>query len=196
MAENYDQLESKIADKENPKKNANIFSLLSFWWVRDILVVGNKRPLENDDLFPLLDEDKTQSAAEKLERTWFEETAKRVPGKKGNGYRLFRALVRMFPWTDHMFVQSLFLVDAVCNLLQPVFLSLLLQELIRSSWDHLFWQAYIYAAGICLSSWAHAIAAHQAGFHSLLMAVRWRSATIAVLYKKVRKVTASRAYSQ
>lgn len=188
MTANYDQLQSKIADKENPKKNANIFSLLSFWWVVGILGVGKKRPLENDDLFPLLDEDKTQRAAEKLERTWFEETAKRVPGKKGKGYRLFRALVRMFTWTDHMFVLSLFLLDAVCNLLQPVFLSLLLQELIRSSWDHLFWPAYLYAAGICLSSCIHATAAHQAGFHSHLMAVRWRSATTAVLYKKVRKV--------
>lgn len=78
----YERLESKTTKKENPRKNASILSILSFWWVKEILAIGNKRPLQNDDLFPLLDEDKTQTLTEKLQQTWNEETAKRVPGKK------------------------------------------------------------------------------------------------------------------
>ncbi|KAJ7389908.1 hypothetical protein OS493_028371 [Desmophyllum pertusum] len=43
------------------------------------------------------------------------------------------------------------LLGGICNVLQPVFLSLLLLELMKSSGEE-FWWAYIYAAGICLSS--------------------------------------------
>ena len=69
----YERLESKTTKKENPRKNASILSILSFWWAREILAIGNKRPIENDDLFPLLDEDKSLNSAEKLQRTWSEE---------------------------------------------------------------------------------------------------------------------------
>ena len=185
MNKEYVSLESKTGHKENPKKNASLLSILSFWWVGEILAIGSKRPLDNDDLFPLLDEDKTQTSTEKLQETWSEETAKRVPGKQGNGYRLFRALVRMFPWSYHFFILSIFLLPGVCNVLQPVFLSLLLPELMNSSTEDLSW-AYIYAAGICLSSLVRVIAAHQYAFHSYLMALRWKSGTIAIIFKKVR----------
>ena len=188
MNAEYSRLDPKTGHKENPKKNANIFSILSYWWVGELLAIGSKRSLENDDLFPLLDEDKTQTSTEKLQRTWSKETAKRVQGKKGKGYRLFRALVRMFPWTYQVFVLSTFLLAGACNVLQPLFLSLLLPELMKSSGKD-FWWAYIYAAGICLSSFARALAVHQCAFLARLMALRWKSATIAIIYKKVRKDT-------
>lgn len=73
MDSKYDRLESEPRQKENPRKSANVFSILFFCWVREILAIGHKRPLENDDLFPLLDEDKTQTSTEKLNETWNEE---------------------------------------------------------------------------------------------------------------------------
>ena len=69
MDSKYDRLESQPRQKENPRKSASVFSILFFWWVREILVIGQKRPLENDDLFPLLDDDKTQTSTEKLHKT-------------------------------------------------------------------------------------------------------------------------------
>lgn len=185
MDSEYDRLESEGTKRENPRQNASIFSILSFWWVREILATGNKRPLENDDLFPLLEEDKTENSTEKIQLTWNEETAKRVPGKKGRGYRLLRALVRMLPWTDYTYLLGMALLFATCRVLQPAFLSLLLLELMKSPGED-FWWAYIYGAGICLSQFGNAIADHQAHFHSVLMSLRWKSATIAIIYKQVR----------
>ena len=185
MAAEYDLLESGQRHKENPKKNANIFSILSFWWVGELLATGNKRPLENDDLFPLLDEDKTQTSTEKLQRTWNEETTSHASNKSGpKEHRLFKAIIRAFPYTDYAFILSEGLLAGVCNVLQPVFLSLLLLELMKSSVEDFSW-AYVYAAGICLSSFVRAIATHQWGFHAQLMAVRWKSATIGIVYNKV-----------
>ena len=185
MDAEYDRLESEPGHKENPKKNANIFSILSFWWVGELLAIGNKRPLEKDDLFPLLDEDKTQTSTEKLQGTWNEETTSCASNKRGNGYRLLKAIIRAFPYTDYMVILSITLLAGVCNVLQPVFLSLLLLELMKTSVDE-FWWAYIYAAGICLSSFVRAIASYQWCYHSYLMALRWKSATIGIVCKKVR----------
>lgn len=119
MAAEYHRLESKT--KQNPKKSANIFSILSFWWVGELLAIGNKRPLENEDLFPLLDEDKTRTATEKLHSTWSKESTRRVRRKIGNGFRLFRALIAMFLCTDYMFLLGMTLMMAIGNILQVAF---------------------------------------------------------------------------
>ena len=183
MAADYNRLESE--SKQNPKENANIFSILSFWWVGELLAIGNKRPLETDDLFPLLDEEKTRTSTEKLQRTWSEETARRVPGKSGNGHRLFRALIAMFPWTDYMFFFTTALLDSIANILQLVFLSLLLPELMKSSHREQSW-TYIFAGGICLSTLVRSLTYHHLSYNTYLMALRWKSATIGIIYKKVK----------
>lgn len=185
MDSKYDRLETEPRQKENPRKSANIFSILSFWWVRQFLALGHKRPLENDDLFPLLDEDKTQPLTEKLHQTWNEE-AIAASNKRANRHRLLKALFRTFPFSDYAFILSLGLLPAVCNVLQPVFLSLLLPELMKSHVKDPSW-AYVYATGICMSSFVRAICAHQFGYHTQLMALRWKSATIGIVYKKVRE---------
>ena len=184
MAAKYECLEPESGHKENPKKNANIFSLLSLSWVEHILAIGNKRPLENDDLFPLLDEDKTQTSTETLQLTWKEETAKRVPGKRGNGYRLLRALLRMFPWTDYMLLLFAVLIDVAATSFQPVFLSLMLMELINTSAEESWW-AYFYAAGIWMSALVRVTSEYFFVYNSEVLALRWKSATIGIVYQKV-----------
>ena len=92
----------------------------------------------------------------------------------------------MFPWTYHLFVASAALLAGVCNVLQCVFLSLLLAQFVKSSSSDC-WLTYVYAAGICLSSLVRSIANHQWVFHTYLIALRWKSGTLAVIYKKVRK---------
>ena len=190
MDSKYDRLESQPRQKENPRKSASVFSILFFWWVREILVIGQKRPLENDDLFPLLDDDKTQTSTEKLHKTWNEET---IPSssKTGNGHRLLKALFRAFPFSHYVFILSLGLLPAVCNVLQPVFLSLLLPELMKPHVKDSYW-GYIYATGLCMSSFVRAICAHQLGYYAQLMALRWKSATIGIVYKQVRELLNSR----
>ncbi|KAL9954305.1 hypothetical protein ACROYT_G041824, partial [Oculina patagonica] len=65
-----------------------------------------------------------------------------------------------------------------------VFLSLLLPELMKSAHEELAW-AYIYAGGICLSSFVRFVAQHHQFYNAYLMALRWKSATIGIIYKKV-----------
>ena len=193
MDSKYDRLESEPRQKENPRKSASVFSILYFCWVREILSIGQKRPLEIDDLFPLLDEDKTQTSTEKLYQTWNEEV---IPSsnKTGNRHQLLKALFRAFPFSHYMLILNLGLLPAVCKVLQLVFLSLLLPELMNSQVKDSFW-VYVYAAGICTSSFVRAISAHQCSWYTELMALRWKSATIGIIYKKVRELLNPRKIS-
>ena len=184
MTAEYNRLESNA--KQNPRETASIFSILSFWWVGKLLAIGNKRPLDTDDLFPLLDEDKTRPSVENLQQRWNEATATGASRKGGNGHRLFGALIAMFSCADYMFILSTTLLDSVGNILQIVFLSLLLPELMKSSDKELSWTPYVYASGICLSSLVRFLARHQSFNHAYLMALRWKSATIGIIYKKVK----------
>lgn len=73
MKNDYEELKPEDDGKEsvNPVLNANIFSRITIWWMNKIFVTGNKRPLEEDDLFPLLEEDKSEVLTEKLQRECF-----------------------------------------------------------------------------------------------------------------------------
>ena len=166
---------------ENPKGSANIFSIISFWWMNDIFVVGSKRPLENDDLFPLLDEDKTRTSAEKLKHAWNAEGEKH--GRRRQ-HLLFRSLVRMFHWTEYVFVLMFVVINGVTNMLQPVWLSFLLPELITPSPGGSS-RMFVYVTGICFSTFVRALSGHQYTYRSSLLAIRWRSATMAMLLSKV-----------
>ena len=181
MKAKYDRL-NNLEGKENPKENAGLFSILTFSWVTEILAIANNRPLENGDLFSLLDEDKTETSTEKLRRAWNEEVTRHQ--LNGSEHRLFRALLTMLSWTDFMFLLSTAFLSTVGNVLQPVLLSFLLLELIKPSPSHSRW-AYIYAAAICLSSFVRVLAEHHWTYHSWSTDLRWKSATVGLLLKKV-----------
>ena len=175
-------------------------SILSYWWVNEIFSTGNKRPLQNEDLFPLLDEDRCQEATDKLQRLWNERISKHPPNKIadthtgfprkllawghcGGGYNLFSALVQLHSWYDYALVFLFALFSGLGNVLQPVFLSLLLPELLKPSRDNRF--TYAYAGGICLSSVLRVLASNQFVYRAWTIPLRWKSAVVGMIYKKV-----------
>ena len=195
----YEKIETE-EKRKNPQTGASIFSILSFWWINETLSTGNKRPLQNKDLFPLLDEDKCQGATEKLQWLWDEKIANHPPKKTvdkrtgiprkllqwvacGDGCRLFSTLLQLHSWSDYALVSLLALVCGLGNVLQPVFLSLLLPELLKPSRDH--WLAYSYAAGICLSSLLRVLASNQFVYRAWTIPLRWKSAVVGLIYRKV-----------
>ena len=181
MKAKYDRL-NNLGGKKNPKENAGLFSTLTFSWVKEILAIANNRPLENEDLYSLLDEDKTKTSTEKLRWIWNEEV--RRHRLNGSRHRLLRALVTMVPLRDFMFLLSITLLATVGSVLQPVLLSFLFPELIKPSPSHSRW-AYVYAAAICLSSVVYVVSRNHLMYHSSLTALRWKSATVGLLFKKV-----------
>ena len=193
----YDTIRTE-EERKNPRTEAGIFSILSFWWLNGIFSAGNKRPLQNEDLFPLLQDDKCKEATEKLERLWNEKITKeapigyprtRFPGKllswrpRGEGWRLFLALLKLYSWSHYTITCLLALLCGLGNVLQPLFFSLLLAELLKSSRDTRF--AYAFASGICLVSIIRVFASSHFTTRADIMPLRWKSAVVGMIYKKV-----------
>lgn len=59
---------SKKPERENPKNGANPISLLFFLWIAPLLLKGTNRGLNTDDLIKCLEEDKSDTLGDDLER--------------------------------------------------------------------------------------------------------------------------------
>ena len=67
-----------VGEKENesPELTANFFSVLSFWWITPLMVLGFKKPLTQEDLWALNPKDEAGYVSEQFEEAWDEELKK------------------------------------------------------------------------------------------------------------------------
>ena len=145
--------------------------------------IGNKRVLEHSDFYPLLEEDKSKALTEKLEQAWQEEV--RNSHTKERKARLFRALMKALPWTDYALAGISLFIGVACNILQPLFLGLLLSLLLKFETERQHRWLYIYGSGLCFSALVRILVMNQYQSKVNFMGMRWRIATIGLIYKKV-----------
>ena len=91
MDEKYQRLHSEPGSK---KPQTGLFSYLFFTWLNGILKLGYQRPLTDDDLLELSDENKTEGLVAKLHGAWMEEIDSAE--KKGRKPRLWKAMCTVF----------------------------------------------------------------------------------------------------
>ena len=182
----YEKLSSG-SPPSNPKETAGCLSLLTFTWLNDLLKQGNERPLENDDLPPLLNEDQSQELTQHLEKEWSRSCEKTGSVKYERWIktsRLWLALLRMVPTSEKILVMMLASSYMVLHVMQPLFLIGLIAELMKESLVSQTWM-YLYAAGVCLCTWLIAISKCHCDYRSSMIGMRIRSAVLGLLYKKV-----------
>ncbi|XP_032237842.2 ATP-binding cassette sub-family C member 4 isoform X2 [Nematostella vectensis] len=186
----YERLDRTIL-KGNPKSNASLPSSLTFWWMNDLLKLGSQQPLESTDLYPLLGEDQTKQVTDKLKEEWARSSSDKSSSDKCHGpggWRLLRALFRLSPWYLYGYIFTTGLVAAICNICQPVFIGLLLSGLMRLPGSHPG-MLYVYAAGLCISALTRVLILHQFMYNAWLMAMRWRAATMGLLFNKILRLS-------
>lgn len=54
--------------KENRRMGASFFSLLSFWWLKDLFTIGTRQPITLNDMYDPLPEDRSKVLTNRLER--------------------------------------------------------------------------------------------------------------------------------
>lgn len=62
--------ESSSNRKKAPEKNTSLLSMLTFWWINDLLSTGYVRDLKRDDLWEIDDAEKSATVTKKLECVW------------------------------------------------------------------------------------------------------------------------------
>ena len=68
-----DSKPNKVKLAYNPRKDANILSVLFFSWILPLLNKGYRKDLEQQDLFEPLDNDHSEVLGNRLEREWMKE---------------------------------------------------------------------------------------------------------------------------
>lgn len=170
---------------DNPKEKASCLSLVFFWWVGQILRKGNKRSLNDDDLFSLLDEDKSKGLVEKLEYEWKQEQARCQTN--GTRPRLWRSVLRMIPMKDYIFVAVLKLIQSSTTVMLPVMLWFFLGSLTNSlTLNHN--SAFLWVMGLCFMALVSALSGAHWTYTSDMWGIRLKTATIGLVYKQVSTI--------
>uniref|UniRef100_A0A8C7FHN7 Multidrug resistance-associated protein 4 n=1 Tax=Oncorhynchus kisutch TaxID=8019 RepID=A0A8C7FHN7_ONCKI len=167
----------------NPLTTANLFSRVFFCWVTPLFSIGNKRRLEEDDMYQVLPDDASQGLGEELQRHWDKEV--RMAAKELRMPKLTKAIVRCYGKPYAVLGIFSFAVEVV-KVIQPVFLGKLIQYFEKydpNNMDALY-EAFGYAAGVSLSTVALTVLQSLYFYHVLRTGMKIRVAMCHMIYKK------------
>jgi ATP-binding cassette subfamily C (CFTR/MRP) protein 4 len=117
--------EEEAEKPENPQKNANWLSLVTFWYTIKIFQQGKRRDFDENDLTKPLDEHRSAKLGEKLSILWSEEV--RRAKKNQEIPNLTKVIFKCFIKDILLQGTFLFLMEVPIRLCQPIFLGLLLR---------------------------------------------------------------------
>ncbi|XP_014007251.2 ATP-binding cassette sub-family C member 4 [Salmo salar] len=169
--------------KTNPSAKANIFSQVFFCWLNPLFRIGYKRRLEEDDMYKVLPEDGSERLGEELQRHWDHEVQKAA--KDLRPPKLTKVLIKCY-WKPYAVLGIFTLIEEVIKVIQPVFLGKLIQYFEKYDPDNMdaLYEAFGYAAGVCLSTLILAITHHLYFFHVQRSGMKMRVAMCHMIYKK------------
>ena len=168
--------------KQSPMENANIFSLLFFWWMNDTLKLGSKRPLQDEDLFPPQNEFKTEVLVDKLETEWYKENDSCARSNKPP--RLWKAMFKMFSYKKYLIFATVKLIHSVSNILLPVMVWLFLRSLSEGTNFNQASMA-LRIIGISLVTVVKGMSHHHTFFLGGIFGTQLKVSVIGMIYKKV-----------
>nr|XP_046175393.1 ATP-binding cassette sub-family C member 4-like isoform X2 [Oncorhynchus gorbuscha] len=169
--------------KTNPSATANLFSQVFFCWLNPLFRIGYKRRLEEDDMYKVLPEDGSERLGEELQRHWDHEVQKAA--KELRPPKLTKVLIKCY-WKPYAVLGIFTLIEEVIKVIQPVFLGKLIQYFEKYNPDNMdaLYEAFGYAAGVCLSTLILAVTHHLYFFHVQRTGMKMRVAMCHMIYKK------------
>ncbi|XP_068086395.1 ATP-binding cassette sub-family C member 4 [Anabrus simplex] len=178
---------TKKQDNPNPRAKANPLSVLIFWWLKDLFLLGNRKDLTEEDLYNTLPEDMSQTLGDKLEKHWRSELA--VDSKTGKKKpSLTRAIRRTFGWSYMRIGFFTLAQNIIFRIGIPVFLGKLVMYFNPGS-STTKNEAYIYAACLVCTLSCLVFSTHQVAANSLLVGMRVRIACCSLIYRKVLRLS-------
>lgn len=168
--------------RRSPMESAGIFSSLFFWWMNDTLKLGSKRPLQDEDLFSLQDEFKTEALVDKLEMEWYKE--KNSCARMNKHPRLWKVMFRMFSCKRYLTLGAVKLTHSVSNILLPVMVWLFLRSLSEDSSVNQG-STILRVVGISVVTVVKGMSHHHSFFLAGIYGMELKVSVIGLIYKKV-----------
>jgi len=175
--------DNKVKRPQNPRKNANIFEIISFSWLMDIYKIGQKRDLEEDDLYTTLSDHSSSELGNKLEKQWRLEIVNAY--KTNREPSLLRPLIRIFGYKFMIYGFILFIDRVILKTSQPLFIGGILSYFNPDGSNKANLEyAFICAFGFMFSMLTSIILYHSAQIEILHSAMKVRVACCSIIYRK------------
>ncbi|XP_023819171.1 multidrug resistance-associated protein 4-like [Oryzias latipes] len=175
--------------KTNPAATANIFSKFFFWWLNPLFRIGSKRRLDEDDIFEVLPEDRSDHLGEELKRFWDQEVVN--ASKEMQTPSLAKAMIRCY-WKSYSVLGIFNLFEEIIKVVQPVVLGKMIEYFENYDPDNAkaFHETLGYAAG--LSILTISMVSYQLYVYQVQMAgMKIRVAMCHMIYQKALSLSNS-----
>ncbi|XDA80090.1 hypothetical protein R6Z07M_010050 [Ovis aries] len=169
--------------KPNPLQKANVCSCLFFWWLNPLFKIGHKRKLEEDDMYSVLPEDRSQHLGEELQGYWDQEVSRAQ--KDAREPSLTKAILKCYG-KSYLVLGMLTFLEEGTRVVLPVFLGKMVSyvENYDPTDSAALHGAYGCAAGLsaCVLVWA--VLHHLYFYHMQRVGMRLRVAVCHMIYRK------------
>uniref|UniRef100_A0A6Q2WSZ5 Cystic fibrosis transmembrane conductance regulator n=1 Tax=Esox lucius TaxID=8010 RepID=A0A6Q2WSZ5_ESOLU len=146
-------------------------------------IIGYKRRLEEDDMYKVLPEDRSERLGEELQSHWDHEVQKAA--KELRPPNLTKVIIKCY-WKPYAVMGVFTLMEEVIKVIQPVFLGKLIQYFEKydpNDTDALY-AALGYAAGVSLTTLVLAVMHHLYFYHVQRAGMKIRVAMCHMIYRK------------
>ncbi|CRL07776.1 CLUMA_CG020730, isoform A [Clunio marinus] len=166
----------------NPFDKANWLSKFCYWWLRDLFKIGLSRQVIEDDMYPCVNNQKSEYVSKRFELLWNEELNKAKPS-------LFNIIMKMYGYKT-IIVGFLFsAVELPCSLISPLLMGYLIAYFTNNPYEHTEQQAYFFATALAVSLILIVLVFHPAQLFYLETGVKLRVACCSLIYKKILSLT-------
>uniref|UniRef100_A0AAQ6AGQ7 Multidrug resistance-associated protein 4 n=1 Tax=Amphiprion ocellaris TaxID=80972 RepID=A0AAQ6AGQ7_AMPOC len=174
--------------KTNPAATASLLSKVFFWWLNPLFTTGYKRRLEEDDMFEVLAEDRSDRLGHDLQRYWDREFQKAT--KEMRTPRLSKVIIQCY-WKSYA-VLGLFTLEII-KVVQPVLLGKMIEYFETYDPDNMtaLYQTLGYGAGLSVCAIGLVLIHHLYFFHVQRAGMKIRVAMCHMIYKKALCLSSS-----
>lgn len=178
------------ATKSNPVATAGFLSKLFFWWLNPLFWVGYKRRLEEDDMYEVLEEDKSEKLGQDLNRLWQQEV--QAAAKDLRKPSLAKAIIRCYR-KSYSVLGFFTLLEEVIKVVQPVLLGQLIVyfEKYDVADEKAFHVALGYAAALSVCTIGLALLHHLYFYYVQRAGMKIRVAMCHMIYMKALCLSSS-----
>ncbi|XP_023582461.1 ATP-binding cassette sub-family C member 4 isoform X2 [Trichechus manatus latirostris] len=171
------------AVKPNPLQDANLCSRVFFWWLNPLFKIGHKRRLEEDDMYSVLPEDRSEHLGEELQGYWDKEVL--TAEKDAQKPSLIKAIIKCY-WKSYLVLGIFTLIEESIKVIQPLFLGRIINyfENYDPSDSAALHTAYVHATVLTVCTLFLAILHHLYFYHVQCAGMRLRVAMCHMIYRK------------
>ncbi|KAL7370299.1 hypothetical protein ABVT39_025137 [Epinephelus coioides] len=176
--------------KTNPAATASLLSKIFFWWLNPLFRTGYKRRLEEDDMYEVLTEDRSENLGDDLQRYWDHEVQKATKELRKPG--LTKSIIRCY-WKPYALLGIFTLIEEIIKVIQPVFLGKMIQYFENYDPENMtaLYETLGYAAGLSICTIGLALLHHLYFYHVQRAGMKIRVAMCHMIYNKALRLSSS-----